>query len=41
MDKVDFMFEVGKYNVAVIKYSVESLEDKIKTVSGLYWGTLW
>jgi len=20
MDKVDFMFEVGKYNVAVIKY---------------------
>lgn len=20
MDKVDFMFEVGKYNVAVVKY---------------------
>jgi len=35
MNKVDFMFELGKYNVPVIKYSVESLEDEIKTVNAL------
>lgn len=35
INKIDFMFELGKYNVPVIKYSIESLEDEVKTVEKL------
>jgi predicted HTH domain antitoxin len=35
IDKVDFIFELGKYNVPVIRYSLESLKEEIGLVKDL------
>ena len=35
IDKVNFMWELGKYNVPVIKYSLESLKQEVDLVKEL------